>query len=759
MTNALKSDKYKPSLKYKPIILTLLLLVSISMKAQTEIQEGEPKVGLVLSGGGAKGFAHIGVLKVIDSLGIQVDYIAGTSMGAIIGALYASGYTGKQLDSIFREVDFDNLISDNIPRASKTFYERDNSERYTMALPFGDFKIKLPSALYKGQNVYGMLSKLTLHTNNIENFSELPIPFFCIATNVETGEAVVLDEGNLAQAVMASGAFPSLFQPVVINNQILIDGGVVNNYPIDELKAKGVDIIIGVDVQDDLSNRENLTSAIQILFQINNYRTIKDMAVKSKKTDVYIKPNIEGFNVVSFNEIDKIVSIGSKAAKLKLEGLRKVRNQQLSEKQQYVITPIDSIKINAFDIKGNRSYTRSYVLGKLKLKSNQTVSYTNFNQGINNLIATGNFDSFLYDLKPSIYGNGYDMHVDLKESSETLFLKLGVHYDDLYKSSALINLTKKRLISKNDVASFDFIIGDNVRYNFEYYIDNGFYWSVGLRSRFDKFHQSVFATTILPTTVSALINVNKLNVEVSDFTNQFYLQTLFSKDMSLTLGIEHKKLKISTETILTNTNNNEDTVFENSNYFSLFGKLKFDTYDNKYFPKKGFLFDSDFHLYFSSSDFNNNFEKFSIAKATVGYSQGFTKNLSVNLTAQGGFKIGEGSNPYLNFALGGYGGHLINNFTPFYGYDFLSISGDSFVKSILTIDYEIFKKNHINFAANVANIEDSLFETIEWFSAPDYTGYALGYSLETILGPVEIKYSWTPETKNSNWFFNLGFWF
>jgi NTE family protein len=233
-----------------------------------ELEQEDLKVGLVLSGGGAKGLAHIGTLKVIDSLGIRIDYVAGTSMGAIIGSLYASGYSGKEIDSIFKGVNFDDIISDNLPRKAKTFYERDNSEKYAVTLPFKKFKVKLPRALSRGQNTLSLLTKLTLHVSDIDDFSKLPIPFFCVATNIENGEAVYLESGSLPQSILASGAFPSLFQPVRIDDKVLIDGGVVNNYPIDELKAKGVDIIIGVDVQDDLETREQLQSATKILLQI-----------------------------------------------------------------------------------------------------------------------------------------------------------------------------------------------------------------------------------------------------------------------------------------------------------------------------------------------------------------------------------------------------------------------------------------------------------------------------------------------------------
>jgi len=188
----------------KTLVILFLFMCQIGFAQNPE--QDDLKVGLVLSGGGAKGLAHIGTLKVIDSLGIRVDYIAGTSMGAIIGSLYASGYSGHQIDSIFQDVDFDAIINDKLPREAKTFYERDNSEKYAVTLPVKKFKVKLPSALSRGQNTLSLLTKLTLHVSDVKDFSKLPIPFFCIATNIETGEPVVLDKGSLPQAIAASGA-------------------------------------------------------------------------------------------------------------------------------------------------------------------------------------------------------------------------------------------------------------------------------------------------------------------------------------------------------------------------------------------------------------------------------------------------------------------------------------------------------------------------------------------------------------------------
>ena len=254
-------------------LFILVFVFIFSFGFSQEKKRDNPLVGLVLSGGGAKGLAHIGVLKTLDSLGVRVDYVAGTSMGAVVGALYASGYTGNQLDSIVRSTSFELLISDKVPRNSKTFYERKNAEKYALTLPFNKFKIQLPSSISKGQNVFNLLSKLTIGVSGIDNFQKLPIPFYCIATDIQTGEQVVLDKGNLAQAIAASSALPTLFQPVKLENKLLMDGGITNNFPIEGLLTKNLDYIIGVDVQDDLFQHEDLNSASNIMLQI---RTIRD---------------------------------------------------------------------------------------------------------------------------------------------------------------------------------------------------------------------------------------------------------------------------------------------------------------------------------------------------------------------------------------------------------------------------------------------------------------------------------------------------
>lgn len=728
-------------------------------------REAAPKVGLVLSGGGAKGLAHIGVLKVLEEAGVRVDYIGGTSMGAIVGALYASGYSAQELDSIFRTTEFTSLIQDNVPRGAKSFQEKENSEKYALSLPFTNFKVSFPQAISGGQNIFNMLVRLLHHVKDVNEFDKLPIPFVCMATDMETGEAILLDRGFLPEAILASGTFPSLFEPSEINGRILIDGGVVNNYPIDEVRAMGADLIIGVDVQDDLATRESLSSAMEILLQINNYRTVNDMKRKTGSTDIYIKPDIAGFSVIDFARGAAIVERGEEAARDSMEVLRELgRTQDRTPLPRKPVAPTDSLIINRMLIRGNDLYTRGYIKGKLRFNLAEKIAFADLEQGINNLSATGNFKAIRYELISN--GLGTDLILKLKENPTKMFIKMSAHYDDLYKSAALINLTKKNLLMKDDVGSFDFILGDHIRYNLQYYLDKGVYWSFGVNSRFTDFNAEVDYSLILGNfDAPADPGINRINLDVVDLTNQVYLQTQLKEEFAFTLGVEHKLLKYSSRTLnqidegsLVDTSG-ERFYFENSNYFSTYGKITLDTYDDKYFPTKGLLFDSDFHLYLFSSDFNNNFREFSVGKGRLGTVIPLLPQLSLTAEASGGVKLGTSGVTSFDFILGGFGNDFVNNFVPFFGYNFLGIPGNSYVKAYGRLDYRVAPKNHILFAANFANINDDLFRTGDWFKEPTYSGYGLGYGFESFLGPIQVYYSWSPEIKKDRIFFSVGFWF
>ncbi|WP_333599635.1 patatin-like phospholipase family protein [Flavobacterium sp.] len=735
----------------KTLLVFVCLFLLQAVVAQDTINKKRPKIGLVLSGGGAKGFAHIGVLKALEKAGVKIDYIGGTSMGAVVGGLYASGYNATQIDSIFYNTDFSELLQDYIPRSSKSFYEKRNDEMYAISLPFNKLKIGIPIALSKGMYNYNLLSKLTHKVRHVTDFNKLPIPFLCVATDIEKGEPVVLQSGYLAQAMLASSAFPSLFSPVEIDGKLLIDGGVVNNYPAEEVRKMGADIIIGVDVQDDLKDRKSLKDATRILVQITNLDMIKKMKEKVKITDIYIKPDISNYGVISFDEGQEIIKKGEEAAMLQMDEIKKLVNPYQPYQLQKFKVQKDTLLIKSINVNKLDNYTRAYVLGKLRFKNGSKINYSDLKKGINNINATQNFSRISYTLQP--LQGGDELQLNLTENPTKTFLKFGLHYDGLYKSAVLANITQKKTLFKNDVVSLDVGLGDNIRYTLDYYIDNGFYWSFGLKSRYNAFNRNV-STDFKNGELLTQLGLNSINIDFSDLTNQAYMQTVFIQKFLIGAGIEYKHLKIRSDNLGTIS-----PTFENSDYASVFGYMKYDSFDNKLFPKKGWLFSGDFQSFLYSSDYTNDFHRYSIAKGEIGIVKAFCKKATLKVQSEAGFAVGGDSVHFFDFILGGYGFNTINNFKHFYGYDFLSVSADSYIKSCFTLDYEIYKKNHINFAANYANIEDDLFKTGHWLSKPKYNGYAIGYALESAIGPVELKYTWSPELNKGYTFISVGFWF
>lgn len=730
-----------------------LLAVDVQAQAQQDSISKRPKVGVVLSGGGAKGLAHIGVLKVLEETGVKIDYIGGTSMGAIIGGLYAAGYSANQLDSIFRTIDTDALIQDYVPRISKSFYEKRNDEIYAIQLPFDNFKIGMPEALSKGMYNYNLISRLLYHVRYERDFNKLPIPFVCIATDVETGKQVVLNNGNLTQNILASGALPSLYTPVEINGRTLIDGGVANNYPIEEVMAMGADVIIGVDVQDGLKTREDLKGAADILMQINNFAMYDHMDEKIRNTTYYIKPDIKGFTVVSFDQGPEIVKRGENAAlEYKNDFLKLAATNVLPLKHPISLVHLDSLHIAEIKINKLNDFTDNYVYGKIKVMPGAKTTYLNFTSGIDNLNATQNFKGISYEFDKNEEGKDV-LVMNLKENNVRRYLKFGLHFDNLYKSAILINVTQKRLFFRNDVASLDLGLGDNSRYTFNYFIDNGYLWSVGIQSKMTTLNRNLYD----PQTSDKLLNTDlpiSLNLEYLDITNRLYFQTYFGDKFLIGVGLEHKFNQVDIPNL-----NLSKPWLDKSHYFGAYANVLFDTYDNKYFPRKGMLFSAEYKNYFHSTNYDGNFNEFSQFNAEVGYVKTFFKKVSVELKFDLGATLNSEPSTFFKYFFGGNGFQPSSNIKPFYGYDFLSIFDDSYLRGQFRIDYEFVKRNHINFSGNFANIGQSIFESDAWFQKPRFSGYAIGYGYQTIIGPIELKYSWSPETNKNFTNLSVGFWF
>ena len=288
-----------------------------------------PKVGLVLSGGGARGFAHIGTLKMLDSLEIPIDYIAGTSMGGIVGALYAVGYSGVEIEAIVKGTDWNEIFTDQPPRKALPFLQKKDHGKYQLEFGMAGLHPKAPSGLIFGQKISLLFSSLTFPFESITDFTKLPIPFFCVAVNIETGKEIILKNGSLAKAMRSTMAIPSAFSPVEWGDSLLVDGGMVNNMPVDVVKAMGADLVIAVDVGVPLKRRENLNSAVAVLEQSIAMLGINRWEKNRKQADIYIQPALSEYGLADFEnqKIESIIRTGAEAAKNDIDQLKSFKHQ------------------------------------------------------------------------------------------------------------------------------------------------------------------------------------------------------------------------------------------------------------------------------------------------------------------------------------------------------------------------------------------------------------------------------------------------
>jgi NTE family protein len=281
--------------------------------------EARPRIGLVLGGGGARGAAHIGVLRELERLRVPVDAIAGTSMGAIIGGLYAAGLTPRQLETLIAEMDWTEVFQDTTRREDLSYRRKQDDVDFPVDFELGlnEGRLQLPMGLIQGQKLSPLLRELTLDVAHISNFDDLPTPFRAVASDIETGESVVLAEGDLTLAMRASMAAPGIFAPVVVDDRMLVDGGLVGNLPIDIIKEMGVDIIIAVDVEFPLYTRDELDSAVgitgQVLTILINKETQRQLAALGEK-DILLRPKLGNFGSTNFAGITEAVQPGADAA-------------------------------------------------------------------------------------------------------------------------------------------------------------------------------------------------------------------------------------------------------------------------------------------------------------------------------------------------------------------------------------------------------------------------------------------------------------
>ncbi|MDH4185722.1 MAG: patatin-like phospholipase family protein, partial [Nitrospira sp.] len=384
-----------------------------------------PKIGLVLGGGGAKGSAHIGVLKVLEELKIPVDYIVGTSMGAIVGALYASGLSAGELEKVLTSIDWDDVFSGDPDRQEIDYRrKREDYEILTgLSLGIKDGKIVMPKGLVKDQKVNVLFETLMLHTSAIDDFDKLPVPYRAVAADLETGEMVVLKSGRLADAARASMSVPGAFPPMELDGRLLIDGGIVRNLPIDIVREMGADIIICSDVDKPLPMRKDIGGSFQILNQMIDImmkKNVKEQIKTLGPQDVYIKPELGNLGSTDFGKAAEISRLGEKAAREEIDSLKRY---SVSDAEYAAFTAqhhrdmVKEVKITSLkiEVEGETQISKEVVSSRLSIKPGDTVDVEKLKEEAGIVYGTGDFERV--DMNVRRQEDGYELIVKATEKS------------------------------------------------------------------------------------------------------------------------------------------------------------------------------------------------------------------------------------------------------------------------------------------------------------------------------------------------------
>ena len=719
----------------KNVVIFFTMFLSFYLHSQ--VKEGfavpkNPKIGLSLSGGGAKGFAHIGVLKVLDSLGVKVDYISGTSMGAIVGGLYASGYTGKEIEKVVMETDFYTIIANEKNRKETTFFDK-SVDKYILNIPVKDGKFNvLPKAISTGQKNIYLLKELFKNVSAINDFSKLPIPFMCIATNLESGKIEIFEQGDLVSSIMASSAFPSLMDPVKINDSLYIDGAMTINYPSKPLKDKGIDIVIGVDLSQGLANRDNLQSAIDILNQVIDFGIQKETKNQYQYTDVNIHPDLTGITATSYDAKRAILDSGYVEAKKYVETLSLLPKR----KDELLRVPLNSIysnvyKIDSLILENSNIFGENYVQGKMNLRVPSLQTYGGINQMIDRLYSTNNYRLINYDIVQKNDQNYLKLNVT--EDDTRFFLKFGLHYDKVFKTGLLLNATAKRLLFRNSTVSLDVVVGDKPRYYLNYFIDNGYIPGFGV-------YASGMSLDLRDIGSNVYENWNW-------FRNEAFIQSVWRDKYAIGGGISHDYYegKFTWESSYSNTHN----------FINPYAFIKTDTQDNTSFPTKGLFLYAEGKVL----DLLNKEQEGRTFQLKISSQINFPLNswLTYRVGLFGGVTVGDEISSFYQYRIGGLFEQNVGNFVKFQGYEFGQLHSKNLLTASNTFQFNFSKNYYVDAHLSLGNLFNDIKVDDILHISESSAGITAGY--KSPFGQIKLNYSRSLNRNNNILSVILGHWF
>ena len=451
--------------------LLFLLLAPSIVTAQNAQTTQAPKIGLVLSGGGAKGLAHIGVLKVLEEEQLPIDVIAGTSMGAIVGGLYASGYAAQDLVDLVTHQDWKVLFSDTVLRSERRVEQRLTSEGILLSLPIQDRSLKIPGGLVEGQEAITLLTRLTWGYHDLEVLSQLPIPFVAIATDLQDGSATALGDVTLAEAIRASMSLPTVFAPARIGDRQFLDGGMSRNLPATDALDLGAEFLIGVDVGELTDSlRFEDASLLDILAHASWYQGYESDIEQRKLIDFLIRPDVRGMSATSLDRPLDLVSRGEAAARAALPALRALIDS-LGVPPRLPPTGLtgpDPAEISEISIRGVDSPATRLVAQRLGIELPARLGPDEIEPGIARVYGTGLFRLVTYRVVPNSSG-ARTLIVDAIQQEAPDRLRIGVSSDTYFGTQVLLSVSLRSRVRFGSTTELRWRIGEQSEVGASYF--------------------------------------------------------------------------------------------------------------------------------------------------------------------------------------------------------------------------------------------------------------------------------------------------
>jgi NTE family protein len=718
------------------LFILLLFISQFNVNAQNVQQR--PRIGLVLSGGGAHGIAHIGVIKVMEEAGLRPDFITGVSMGSIIGGLYSLGYSADSLQKILKSINWKLILSNKIPENKVIYLEKEHFSNSAISLPLSFRKVILPSGLINGQQAENMLSFYAWPAADINDFSKLPIPFLCVATDIINYKIVDLKTGYLPDAIRASFSVPSIFTPLKIDSLLLLDGGLIRNFAASEVKDMGADIIIGSYVGFNGYKADKLQTVSGIMEQIAMFRSLTDFESQKKFVNVLIKPNTEKLSIFQFDNVDSLIQRGYDAALPYKEYFRKLADSLNKIGAQKPIKSILDKKTYTFsqiEITGNRSYSYEQILGVLDIRPEQKVDKEMLTDKIELLYGKAWFDKVKYRVINR--NDSLTLNIECIEKPAAM-LYGSVHYDNTLQSGLIFEMSVKNLLTQRSVINLGSRIGQYYRVDLNYlqFIDRNQIFGLSANLSSDN--------VLLP-----LLELRGEKGEVisRNFTPGFSINKRIGLNNLMSLSANYENLNLVLHYI-----SNVHLKNFSYNYITASYDYQINSLDNKHFPHKGTILDmSAGTSKLQSAEIKTDSSKIEFSLHNHGefsFNRFYTIHGSVDhyFTSPGSkltFLFGgdillitrsDSVSAQNNFYLLGGVESVNKRSIPMVGFQTNEIPVKKLVGFRTNLDIEVIENFHLTFMANIFAAQEA--NRNSGFSL--LTGIGVGAGYMSIIGPIKI---------------------